>query len=347
MSLQQSSSQYKSSPSPVSHNVRHSLNLENLSLHDKQNDEVTYENDVFHSSQDLYPVNAIIAANSKTSSSQKCGIHQCTFIATQAVPTNHFIRSDREKLAVTCKKSTSAGGDLVASPASTVSSRTAPFAHGQNTFNSTDSSGYSSSNIDAFDHVQNMKKGITKSAAQSLLVNINGTKHEEYCNSGEDCPEVVASEFSFRMASPTLASPPNKNPLFVFNKFTTTTEQLSNASQKAGQESAPPIPAPRTRFTLRQTSPPSGSQAKISDPWLRRVPVMDAVENDGTSQPHPVVKRKFSAPKALPGLPKEKSILSRSKSERTPTITSQDPTEFQIFPVSPIEKQLSIPESKS
>nr|XP_039264149.1 uncharacterized protein LOC120339971 isoform X1 [Styela clava] len=180
----ESDSQYENPQLPTSHNVRHSLNLENLSLHEKApwdglvasrivppqratgngNGALEDEPEVFLNADDLYPSDALVSSlRRKKQHVASRGRHgqyltEDNSFGAEGAQNQDISRSDGKGF----NKSPITGTGNVNFP--------------QNTYNSTDSSGYnSSSTLDVLEHGKNLSPVATESQANDTL-NSNSSK---------------------------------------------------------------------------------------------------------------------------------------------------------------------------
>ena len=271
----------------------------------------------FVTSEDIYPVNAIVAASgciSKSHSDNQALARSSDAISKYLKVTSEPLRPANNPQSHSSK---------VTSPSSTVSSRTnndVTFSHGQNTFNSTDSSGYSSST----DH-------------SLKLLSISGPKSNppvlpeetvDCCIEGEDCPEDSASEFSFRLYPSIDDSAPTATNTELTKRYINESRQAINPDSRDHQRFKtpsndlsvpPPTPAPRSRFPSRLTTSPSPvfQTEPLSDPWLHRSQVSDAEQVFSSGK---INTNFFPFKSDMSFFPnpadKPRCLLQRSKSER-------------------------------
>ena len=312
---------------PVSHNIRRSLNLENLSLHDRSWDEtrdnVTLENEVFAPTEDVYPTSAIIAAstgrNDKTSTaSGSVSEHMQIRDVTKANPSSNSERKSH------------APAPHFTSLAKNPSTRTSDgnFTHGQNTFNSTDSSGYSSSTVEILD--QSFKKCLSDTSRSKYQTKpsspVAHKETTEFIATGEDCPEESASEFSFRLnLSSCKFSGKNgqgvKQNVLENQQFTNSINFKPTFTATSCAPGLPrataPTPAPRTRYkSSRTTSATESTEPEpLRDPWLHKSQVPQSVKGEAAD-----FCTDFMTNPPLKKLPNHKGkngcLVQRSKSER-------------------------------
>ncbi|XP_076812370.1 uncharacterized protein LOC143459212 isoform X2 [Clavelina lepadiformis] len=365
----QSSSHYETPQAPTSHNVRRSLNLENLTLNDKPWDESNMDTngengDVFLDSEDIYPTTAIIAANSHYNRGHPRTNHPYLTASdvNQSKPGSSPVSQRLPAVEIT---KASNAEDTVTSPASTVSSRSkGPFPQGQNTYNSTDSSGYnSSSTLDAIEHQQN----ILKNAVVTCNTAVYGLKpkpslgcpkpsplekdlEEEDDDDDDEGGHVLATEFAFQRSSLGRSSPPTivDSRAKLSPQIQKTIESLAkdcrqpsiNVASLLESRSGVPIPAPRARYPVNHTpSPPSSVPLDLGNPWLPKSHVH--LHADLQHPPFIPEKREtaFLPPSSPPQLSsKERNAVQRSKSERIINNRRRCREPITGFDILPIEK---------
>ena len=326
---QQTTSRYKVVPAPISHNVRRSLNLENLSINERPWDELvqkpSLENERFATSEDIYPVTAIVAASSRFNKVQSMP----QVLSTPKDANSNYIKQPLESIRCKTTQPLSEKGPMT-SPSSTVSSRKndVTFSHGQNTFNSTDSSGYSSSTLEVLD--PSLK--VLAISSSKLNPSILREETSECLMSGEDCPEDSASEFSFRLN-------PSKNdstPIILNKDFPARLERnkrslkslnmsrhlTKSKSESVGTESTHTVKPELTGFrcpsSLTTSPPPIFQTEPLADPWLHRSQLSDSEQAVffGATRTN---FRSTSIPNSSDSAShsdKTRCILQRSKSER-------------------------------
>nr|BAF35975.1 prickle [Molgula tectiformis] len=275
----ESDSQYEKATTPVSHNVRHSLNLENLSLHEKNWDnsssvEKSQDSDLPVDLNDLYPSDAIVASQH----------NKCLRLAKNGRIDDYERTKNTKNVA-----SESAAQPVASFP--------------QNTYNSTDSSGYnSSSTIDAMDHKSRGRNGQTKvvpsdtlnstcsTASQATTCSAMSNSDKAFCMGGH----VPASEFvPYRVN----CSESNKNNNIVqkrIESILSSTQDTQNSSVwqtrrpsvekisafKSVSDSNNilkhpiingPIPAPRAKYPSKQSDWSDANQSLSKNEPARRV----------------------------------------------------------------------------
>nr|NP_001027600.1 prickle 1 [Ciona intestinalis]BAB00617.1 prickle 1 [Ciona intestinalis] len=325
---QHSSSQYENPQLPTSHNVRRSLNLDNLSIHDKpwedKGELSPASNNVFIDAADMYPTSAAVAASTRYSKGHTRPSHP---YLDGMDPVNAEMVTENDagfKGAATSRKTVT---NSVTSPTSTVSSRTTSkngVQFPQNTYNSTDSSGYnSSSTLDAIEHQQNaaLKAAMGSNYSYGKSKQTSCSKRPQ---NGED-GHVSATEFTpFHPAAPRASPPTIIGSRKLAPEIKKTIDSLTKATEIDNKsppvnvasmlpKSAVPIPAPRARYAPSLTpSPPSTAASELPSPWMHKSHARTDSPPDSREFPSP--------PVPVPSPPTESkehsSPLQRSVSER-------------------------------
>nr|CAB3265149.1 pck2 prickle 2 [Phallusia mammillata] len=280
---QHSSSQYETAQTPKSHNVRHSLNLENLAQRQSIGD-----SNVFMELDNCSPL-----ANTETEHMRYADPAH-PYLAVGASP----IGNSPTTVATPRKSNASSTEDAVMSPSSTVSSRTkngVPFPQGQNTYNSTDSSGYnSSSTLDAIEHQNSMKMNAGAAFHPNMYRPSSNAKVTRLDKETEDGGHVPATEFvPFQMNAHMRSSPPiisgarkmspeMQKTIDAFDNLSTSESQPPIKVGSALGNSSAPIPAPRARYPVSHVPVPRKQSLDSENPWMRKT---DLHESQRTSPP--------------------------------------------------------------
>ena len=271
--LQHSSSQYETPVHPISHSIRRSLNLENLSLLDKSCAEENKSND----SNDVYsPASDIVG--SELGSKKQHVSHQ------NEVHQNH----ENKLVMIKSKRDVTSASDDVTSPTSTVSScRTSngPFTLGQNTYNSADSSGYNtSSTMDVAEHPEILKNSLNCNLA--MFGRKQKTNALERPVDNQTGKRIDSSNFDGERINLSRV-PTIKVPDSLDLKSTPQTDSLCQQPPvnvtSSPPNSAMPIPAPRAVYPPSHTPSPSTAVPEGSNPWQHKTHVTRASPNCPTT----------------------------------------------------------------
>jgi len=278
--LQHSASHYETPTNPISHSIRRSLNLENLSLLDKPFDEENSH----------YSTNQNINAN-KTNTPKHSGFSQDTNL-------NNAEQGHNSKLALLKPKhDVTRTSDDVTSPTSTVSScRTNNGPLGQNTYNSADSSGYNtSSTLDVAEHPELLKS--------NLAINLSkyGRKQQTYILQAAKLNKPSHNK------SPLTHIPdfvPHEKPSISNSKAELKTDfspkqetdrsckQLPVNVTSNRPDSEVPIPAPRALYPPSHTpSPTSNHGSETNSICQHRTPHSPQNCRNGTRQTTPLINQ--------------------------------------------------------
>ena len=280
-SLHSGSTQYETPRTPTLHNVRRSLNLENLSHHETSWEEVKDQQigDLNVFVDDCTP-KVVLAKSSRSSH---------PYLTSQSVVA---AADDASLIGTSCVKPPQTETDVaVTSPTSTVSSRTTSrdggaFPQGQNTYNSAESSGYnSSSTLDVVEHKQKDKNNSTTFPSDNLY------SVGPVCGTGDVIMAILPEAESGHVAAtefvpyqvPQVHKPPSG--ISGARKFSLdvegTTDCLSKMSLVPSSQPPPPpvkvgsklvnkggpIPAPRARYPTTNMNVVAPSGPSDLDPW--------------------------------------------------------------------------------
>ena len=256
--LQHSSCQYETPQIPISHNVRHSLNLENLTLQEKLEDDSTNMASISEC-QDIYsrsPFPSEPHFEERFETSYEKPYNEPAILSNQSCRT----REDENNKPPICSP---APQDKTA-----VKTTNPPFPHGQNTYNSTDSSGYNSSST--LDHnSSNTHLNLPRSA--------NGTR-TSCCKPNMSCDNTAEH---MKSVMPSFSTSPLPHPCFArvsdsADLVLGPARQRSPIIPSPNSLDIPPIPAPRSGYPL--SSPLSNESVfkDTSNPWQKPLPQSNA-----------------------------------------------------------------------
>ena len=321
--MQHSASQYETPANPISHSIRRSLNLENLSLLDKAVDE---ENHHYTAPQIINP--AKISAPKHSNFSE------------QDVSSNNI---EQSKLALLkSKHNVTTTADDVTSPTSTVSScRTSNGPLGQNTYNSADSSGYNtSSTLDVAEHPELLKNSLAANLSKYGLKQqshiLQTHFHAQKLNSSSRNRNQVAHVSHFtRSGKQTIADPiaESKTELLPEQGDHSCKQPPVNVTSNR-PDSSVPIPAPRALYPSSHTPSPVSTRAPETDsPWQQRTHLSPQHCHDSKSQ-QIVSPNKFPSP-ITSSVPANASLV---KNERLFTSEGRSRNPINAFDILPTDQ---------
>uniref|UniRef100_H2YZ87 Uncharacterized protein n=1 Tax=Ciona savignyi TaxID=51511 RepID=H2YZ87_CIOSA len=328
-----SSSQYENPQLPTSHNVRRSLNLDNLSIHDKPWEAEKGElspasNNVFIDAVDMYPTQSAVSASARYTKNHVRPTHP---YLDGMDPANPDLQGEDDAVFETVAPPRKSASDPVTSPTSTVSSR-ATSKNGvqfpQNTYNSTDSSGYnSSSTLDAIEHQQNA--AIKAAMASNYNYGLKPKQTQSPNKRSQDADgSVLTSEFTQFHPAQSRTSPPTIiGGRKVAPEIKMKIDSLSKSSDSDNKsppvnvvsmlpKSAVPIPAPRARYPPSITpSPPTNGPSELTSPWMHK----SHLRNDSPTENRGTTASPTSAapsPQESKGSPLQRTISERMANKR-------------------------------
>ena len=319
---------YEAGPLPVSHNIRHSLNLENLSVNESRSEVSRQlpERKIGH----LIEANALCPDKNNLFEKKEHFTHRANghFLSKIACEESATIFNQSQKqISVPVKNSSTSVKKDTVSPASTVSSKTTQqnHQHGQNTYKSTDSSGYSSSTVDYLEQSQIVKdyvnlRIISPSYQDAPVGHLRSTENCELdLRICEDCSEVAASEFSFYTGTTAqnLFAAKNYQEKVLQRTKNKTEKNIAIKRSNSTSSSLPVsdlIPAPHSCYPNTGLTRPFKCQLKpdLPDPWLHRSQVQSEV-----SSPEKVFPKSITAKPTIQRCKSER-IFSHSRSKSSP-----------------------------